>query len=178
MPRSRPSASHTPAHQQLDPSRWWEFTNRLVSSSVRIPVLSFSAPPLAARPGRRARDLGERLQSSPIVAEYTEAQLDSACSTAEILGHAIDESFDFNSSSRRQLERTIILRTYQTYQPPISRLSPPFAISHTLVINVQTCSVSPAAAVHVVQTMHPQTLVRPILRKEEPLRTSSALFSH
>ncbi|UQC88090.1 uncharacterized protein CLUP02_13612 [Colletotrichum lupini] len=60
----------------------------------------------------------------------------------------------------RQLERAIILKTHQTYQPPISRLLPLFAISHTSVTNVQTCSVSPAPAVHVVQTMHPQTLVR------------------
>ncbi|KAK1547390.1 hypothetical protein CPAR01_01357 [Colletotrichum paranaense] len=33
MPRSRQSASQTPAYQQLDPPRWWEFRIRLVSSS-------------------------------------------------------------------------------------------------------------------------------------------------
>ncbi|OHE92721.1 hypothetical protein CORC01_12002 [Colletotrichum orchidophilum] len=41
MLQSLQAASHTPAHLQLDPPRWWEFTNYLVSSS-----------PLAARPGR------------------------------------------------------------------------------------------------------------------------------
>ncbi|KAK1690369.1 hypothetical protein BDP55DRAFT_628051 [Colletotrichum godetiae] len=161
MPQSRQYASHTPAYLQLDPPRWWEFTNCLVSSSQPAPG-----------GGREISANG----FNPIVAEYTEAQLDSACSTAEILCHAIDESYDFESSSKiftravDYLESSFDLPT--PYFPSFATVRDITHLGHQRSdMQRFTCG-----TVHVVQTTHPQTLIRPNLRKEEPLRTSSALF--